>query len=456
MDNIRSNAFENAALRSESFRILGLLALSTVLLIYTIARGAAERNARLIAAQSLLVLATIGYEAFMLMTVGKAIKDGRRIPAVLWFLNVLIEPQLPTLALVVLMRNNVMTPFQVLIAPAMLIYFFFVILSTLRLSPALSILTGATSALGYAAVVTYTFANFNPDPATFPVPVYVVYATLIFTSGLLAAFVAGQIRAHVLAALREAELERELDRVNHDLDTARTIQQSLLPTTPPVLADFEIAGWNQPADQTGGDYFDWQELPDGRVAISLADATGHGIGPALIGTSCRAYARASLLNATGRNGVLSNLNQLLSDDLPSNRFVTFAVIFLDPANARVQILSAGHGPILWYRHRTDTVDSLDAHGIPLGMMPGAEYGHATEGHLEKGDSLALVTDGFFEWEDPDGEQFGTDRLERVLREARGLPPEEVITRLRTAVETFCRGTAQNDDLTVVILRRNDS
>src|SRR6185437_2640953 len=128
-----------------------------------------------------------------------------------------------------------------------------------------------------------------------PLTVYIIYAGVIFTGGILAAVVAGRIRTHVAAALREAELKSKLDQVDHDLDIARSIQQDLLPAHSPILENFDVAGWNEPANETGGDYFDWQSLPDGRLAISLADATGHGIGPALVSALCRAYARANLI-----------------------------------------------------------------------------------------------------------------------------------------------------------------
>jgi serine phosphatase RsbU (regulator of sigma subunit) len=275
---------------------------------------------------------------------------------------------------------------------------------------------------------------------------------MILAGGIAAAVVAGQIRNHVDAALREAALQRELDRMNEDMDVARSIQQGLLPSHSLSLSGFDVAGWNQPADQTGGDYFDWQKLPDGRLALSLGDATGHGIGPALISASCRAYARASFLSGD-QDGLLENLNRLLADDLPQNRFVTFAVVFLDPAHSRIDVLSAGHGPILLYRRVPDEIENLDAQGIPLGMISGARYGHGTEAHLASGDLLALVTDGFYEWENPEGEEFGLTRLEAVIRDARDCAAEEVIAKLRSAVESFCKGTEQKDDLTAVILKR---
>jgi len=325
----------------------------------------------------------------------------------------------------------------------------------LRISARLSFFTALSCALGYLGVVWYVELN-NPvqlDPAGFPVPVYYVYALSILVSGGVAAFVASQIRTHVLAALNEAELKSELEQVKHDLDVARSIQQGLLPTDDPGLKEYEISGWNQPADQTGGDYFDWHQLADGVYAVSLADATGHGIGPALVSTSCRAYARASLLSDGKRESVLDQLNSLLADDLPSNRFVTFAVIFLNPLTAEIKILSAGHGPILWYKHATDVVQNVEAQGIPLGMIRGFNYESGTIGRLEPGDILALVTDGFSEWENPDGEDFGVKRLEDVLRSSKDLTAEEMISNLRSAVEEFCCGTKQLDDLTVVVIKR---
>src|SRR5206468_13109010 len=135
------------------------------------------------------------------------------------------------------------------------------------------------------------------------------------------------------------------------------------------------------------------------------------------------------------------------------RFVTFAVVFLDPKTGAVKILSAGHGPILWYRRADNSVKSIEAQGIPLGMISSFEYENGTTGTLESGDILALVTDGFSEWENPDGEDFGIVGLENALRESSGLSAEEIISHLRTAIEQFCRGTKQLDDLTVVILKR---
>lgn len=456
VEHIESDAFYRATLNSEWYRIVGLLAVLGALIVYTVARGIIVDGFRLLWVQTAVLALVIAHEVRVLRAVKRALRHVKDVPPAIWAVNVLVESQLPTLALFLLLASHWMTPYQVLVAPALLLYFLFIILSTLRLSPSLTFLTGLLSALGYLCITFYIEVKFQGsrvELGAFPLSMYVVYASLILLAGIVAAAVAGQIRGYVAAALREADLENELKAVNHDLDIARSIQQGLFPTQSPELKDFDLAGWNQPADQTGGDYFDWQALPDGRIAISLADATGHGIGPALVSASCRAYSRASLLVNAEKNGLLDRLNRLLADDLSANRFVTFVVVFLDPTNSNIKILSAGHGPILWYRSDGDQIENLDAQGIPLGMIAGVKYGKANEGCLAPGDMLVIVTDGFYEWENPDGEEFGLSRLESVIRESHGCSANEVIARLRSSVETFCNGTEQKDDLTAVVLKR---
>lgn len=453
---IESEAFYRATLKSESHRIIGLLVVLAAMIAYTVARGFMVDGFGLLWMQTAALTLILAHEIVVLRAVKRALRGDKDVPQGTWVINVVVESQLPTIALFLLLASHWMTPYQVLVAPAILLYSLLIILSTLRLSPGLTVLTGIMSALGYLFVVFYVEARFQQSRAelgAFPPNLYFVYAGIILASGLVAGIVARQIRSYVAAALQEAELQAKLDQVRHDLDIARSIQQGLLPVKPPRLEGFEIAGWNQPADQTGGDYFDWQSLPDGRIAVSLGDATGHGIGPALVSASCRAYARASLLADDAKGGLLRRLNTLLADDLPANRFVTFAVVFLDAPAARLKILSAGHGPILWYQHQSGQIENIEAQGIPLGMIAGVEYDQAKERILAPGDMLMLVTDGFYEWENPSGEQFGLTRLADVIRESRDCAAEAVIERLRRAVEDFCDGTEQQDDLTAIVIKR---
>jgi serine phosphatase RsbU (regulator of sigma subunit) len=452
-DPHESRAFQRATLKSESYRVVGLLCLLAAFFLFALARGLVNAQYGLLVAQTLVLLVVIAHELDLWRSIRRALRDDRDVAPEKWVLNVFIESQIPTIALFLLMLSGWFTPYQVLVAPAVLAYFLLIILSTLRLSPSLTLLTGILSTIGYLLITFYTGMSFPNQPDAFPMSVYYIYAGLILAGGVVATIVAGQIKIHVAAALREATLQSQLEQVNHDLDLARSIQQGLLPTQSPKLDEFEIAGWNQPADQTGGDYFDWQSLPDGRIAISLGDATGHGIGPALVSALCRAYARASFLVDQKHDGVLERLNSLLSEDLSTNRFVTFAVIFLQPANSEVRVLSAGHGPILFYRHDTGKLTNLEAQGIPLGMIAGISYAESDATRLGEGDIIVLVTDGFYEWENPQGEEFGTARLEETILQARHESAEDIIERLRSAVKDFCKGTPQKDDLTVVVLKR---
>ena len=453
---LKSRAFQRAALQSESYRTAGLLFLLSALTIFVIARGFATADPLVVAVQFTFFALVITHELLMLRAIRRALRDETQVAPNRWVLNVVLESQIPTVALLLLLAGPWLRPYQALVAPAVTVYFLLIILSTLRLDPTLATLTGVLSALGYLFVTLYTSWRFpNPEALSdaLPMMVYFIYAASIMIGGILAAVVASRIRTHVAAALREAELKSKLDQVNHDLDIARSIQRGLLPTESPKLDDFELAGWNDPADQTGGDYFDWQSLPDGRLAISLGDATGHGVGPALVSALCRAYARASLVADDKHHHVLDRLNRLLAEDLSANRFVTFALMFLDSQKSEVEILSAGHGPILWYRHATNDLENLEAQGIPLGMIAGVSYDQALVRQLAPHDMIVLVTDGFYEWENPQGEEFGLQRLEAVILKSQDCSAEEVIEKLRLAVADFCGGTEQKDDLTAVVLKR---
>lgn len=248
---------------------------------------------------------------------------------------------------------------------------------------------------------------------------------------------------------------REKERIQRDVDIARRIQRGLLPVDTPDLPGFSIAGWNQSADETGGDYFDWLELPDGRLVFSIGDVSGHGIGPAMIVAVCRAYFRASTSSLSTLEEAFGRVNALLMHDLPPNRFVTVAAGLLDPAQARLQIFSAGHAPLLFYNAREDRVISWPADDLPLGISDemGADS-QAREIAFSPGDALVLVTDGFFEWEDENNEQFGTDRLSAAIRRHGQKDPEQIIAGLYNDVKRFVGETRQKDDLTAVVLKRD--
>ncbi len=259
------------------------------------------------------------------------------------------------------------------------------------------------------------------------------------------------LRSHVD---RLADEQAQREKIERDLDLAREIQRGLLPTQDPHAPGFEIAGWNQAADKTGGDYFDWLELPNGRTVVMLADVTGHGIGPALIAAVCRAYMRAS--TSTGEvdlSKALARVNDLLHSDLSEGRFVTAVVGIIEPGASRMEILSAGQAPLLFYEAKTDAVHNWDADDLPLGITGDLSFDAPRQVEFGRGDVMLLTTDGFFEWANAAGEQFGTKRLEEFLQNNHHLSPSELIARLHEAVLAHAAGTSQGDDLTALVIKK---
>jgi serine phosphatase RsbU (regulator of sigma subunit) len=276
---------------------------------------------------------------------------------------------------------------------------------------------------------------------------------LLLLGGFAAGSVAGQIRVHVLAALRDAQSRAKIAELEHDMDIARSIQEGYLPKSPPVVEGFDIAGWNQPADETGGDYFDWQLVDDGCILVSVADVTGHGIGPALCMAACRSYARAIFAAEPELRCAFATLNRHLYEDLPAEKFVTLAAGLLDPEKATLELISAGHGPLLFYLSAEDRFRNYDAQGLPLGLMPEAGYSSPYTLKFVHGDILALVTDGFIEWANPQGEEFGQNRLKEVICANRNQPARTIIDELYSSILEFAGSTPQQDDLTAVIVKR---
>jgi len=455
----KSVAFQQAQLKSERLRILILLAVIGVVFVVRSLRTALYHNSGniypwMITAAFLVLV--VAYEWLMLRSVDRAIGAGRPLPAATWIASILLETSLPAPVIAFLSGNSIERGYKPLANPAALVFFIFIILSTLHLNPAASQLSGFVAAASYLAAALYL--GWRPSFSTAesvmaPNKIVTAYAITLVVAGFVAGAVAREIRKQVEAALHEAETKHQMERLEHDLDVARSIQQSLLPTSMPVVEGFEIAAWNQPADQTGGDYFDWQPLSDGKVLVALADVTGHGIGPALLAAVCRAYARASFSGENGLFTAMGKVNAALAADLKEGRFVTFVAAICTPRNPRVELLSAGHGPLFLYLLKHDCFEKMDAQGLPLGISASFDSDPPLSLDLEHGDMVVLATDGFFEWANAHGEQFGTARMEERIRASRENPPDEIISNLYRAVVEFSGGTTQQDDLTAIIIKR---
>lgn len=270
----------------------------------------------------------------------------------------------------------------------------------------------------------------------------------LFLTGILAD---RDLAAHAARA-RETRVVVEKERMERDLVIARDIQRELMPKHDTYLEGFDVSGWNQPADETGGDYYDFVPLGDGLLAVAIADVTGHGIGAALVVAEVRALFRAEILRTRRLEEAVSDLHSLLACDLPDQRFVTACFAIVSADRCSVSYLSAGQGPLL-FRSAAGGVRSLRPQGLPIGFLPEPRYAAAVELSLAPGDVFMVLTDGFVEWTNRDGRQFGLERIEAILVEHGHRPAAEIISRLREAVLAFAGGTPQADDLTAVVVRR---
>jgi phosphoserine phosphatase RsbU/P len=270
----------------------------------------------------------------------------------------------------------------------------------------------------------------------------------------------GEVVAVALAGQAGAAIQRYLlcdsDRTHRfarDIDVARQIQQALLPRRPPTFEGFDVAGWCQPADETGGDFFDFPDRGDGRLGIAIGDVSGHGVGPALVVAAFRAFLRATLNQTDEPSRVITQVNQLLCQDHLEDRFVTAFFGILRREDHQLDYVSAGQGPILHFSRAQGTIAELEIQGFPLGLSPDLSFGPPETVNFAPGDFLALITDGFFEWFNACGECFGIERMKAQVARDHDRPAAEIIRQLHTTVVDFADGSPQPDDLTAVVIKR---
>src|SRR5215208_174377 len=245
---------------------------------------------------------------------------------------------------------------------------------------------------------------------------------------------------------------RERERIEHELQVARRIQQELLPEATPELDGWQIAAYYGPAREVGGDFYDFLAFPDGRIGLVVGDATGHGMPAALVMATTRGMLRAVVQSLESPGEVLAKVNEALAAEIPPSTFITCFYGILDPESGRFIYANSGHN--LPCRRHHDQADELRARGMPpLGLMPGTEY-EEKGAPLEVGDSVLLYSDGLVEAHDPEGEMFGFPRLRRLVAEhaaEEGSLPDFLMDELRSFTGDRWE---QEDDITLVTLRRS--
>jgi len=277
----------------------------------------------------------------------------------------------------------------------------------------------------------------------------------------------GSIAASAIDEIHSRENRESLLRLERDLQVARKIQRSTFPKQLPALRGFEIDAWSEPAEQTAGDTYDvigyrsdgnggvarfCDDDPD-RAILLLADATGHGIGPALSVTQVRSMLRMAVRMQIDLTRIAGHMNEQLCADLPGGRFVTTWLGDLDARSGTLSSLSAGQAPILHYHADRDAFDVLPADTMPMGILSSLEIPETDPIRMAPGDVVAVISDGLIEAMDADRQQFGVERTMAVLAANRDRNPTRIRTALRRAVAEFTGGAPAADDRTAIIIKR---
>lgn len=457
-----SDSFAHRVQRAEQCRALVMIiVLAVMLTLYIVRRltgGVVMAENHIFFSIVFVLLGAVAFETFSVFAMRAANRAGRLIEPWKWRVAAVVELLVPVAILTAMQIWSPRGHVAALSPPALLLFPLVVLLSILHLREAFTLWTGLGAAAAHLGLTIYAIAVSDPpiDLHVYPVLFsYPVVLTLIAVAGALTAReVRGYVREALLEAAAREKSDRRVEMVEHDLNVAREIQKGLLPRSAPDVPGFEFAGVSEPADLTGGDYYDWQTLPDGRIAVVLADVTGHGVGPAIVMAVCRAYARATAPLMPDLTPLLGRLNDLIHADVHGDRFITFVIAVVDPKKSEVEILSAGHGPSLMHRHADGAVERFGGDGLPLGVTAGEEYGESRRITLAPGDSILLLTDGYFEWRrESDNQQFGIPRLTEVFSKAAGLDAKATLKRLDDAVRAFVGPAKQEDDMTAVVIRR---
>ncbi len=252
---------------------------------------------------------------------------------------------------------------------------------------------------------------------------------------------------------RLAEVEQAERLLAKELDQAASIQRKLLPTAAPRLPGLDIAGYNASCHTVGGDYYDFIEFPDGRVAILVGDVAGKGMPAALMMSSLQARVQVLFEDPDNLAKKVARLNRVVSANCPDNRFITFFICILDPKNGEIVYCNAGHNPPLLVRRNGD-VEPLTKGGLILGILGNAPYVEDTC-RMDPGDLVVLFSDGVTEAFHPDTQdEFGEDRLVEVMKACHHYSSEQIIAETNRAVAQWTAGSPPSDDITLVVARRN--
>ena len=251
----------------------------------------------------------------------------------------------------------------------------------------------------------------------------------------------------------EANEKRRLDQ---DLLVAQDIQRILLPAQSPEVSGYEICGINVPASRVSGDYYDYIRVDDCSTGVVIADVSGKGVPASLIMAMCRSVLRSNAIGLRSAAEVLHTVNRLLYPDIKEDMFISMAYAILDHHSNKITLCRAGHDAPLHYSATSQTVSKINPPGMALGIDSGGVFDRIAKDFsisLEPDDCLILYTDGVTEALDPKGFEFGMKNMIQSIQASAGGGAPAIIARLTDDLRAFTGTQPQNDDITLIVIRK---
>jgi sigma-B regulation protein RsbU (phosphoserine phosphatase) len=243
-------------------------------------------------------------------------------------------------------------------------------------------------------------------------------------------------------------------QIEKDLRIANEVQRILLPSEPPVIEGFEVAGTNIPARYVSGDYFDYIPLDENRCGIVIADVSGKGIPAALLMAMARTALRLLAKGDAAPAEVIRRLNAQLYPDIREDMFISLAFVVIDRRSGELRLVRAGHDAPLVYRAADKSVTKVNPPGMAVGIDSGGAFNRVTNEFsllLEPGDCLVLYTDGVTEAQDRNGDEFGLEAMIRSVQASASEGAAGIVQRVTSDVKAFIGDQPPHDDITLITI-----
>ena len=248
-------------------------------------------------------------------------------------------------------------------------------------------------------------------------------------------------------------VRQQRDQLLQDVELAARVQRMFLPIRRPSIAGLEIAGMMQPVRGVGGDYYDYIPIDDHTIQIVIADVAGKGVPAALLMSATAAAVQLEASEKRDMLEVVDRLNNGIHSVSEGNRYVTLLLADIDARSHSLRYVNCGHNPALLLQAKTHDVVPMNSSCFPVGMFDsvGCEINRAD---LAAGDVLVLYTDGITEAENPQGEEFGMERLSALIQSSSMLSADELMNNILETATDFCREVGFNDDVTILVVKCN--